>query len=167
MNRRYFFLVLLIVLFCGRPEVMPEANYTIIAEQSLPGYAKKVVLFDTLAYVADGQGGLQIVDISVPESLHVIGEYQPDRDVGGVAIRDTFAYLAIESSTSGGLLILNIADPAHPVFVGQDISVYAFDIAAPVDDTLYVYIAASYWFQVEVPYISSVPIFRPPLRRTG
>jgi len=149
MHRRSFFLVLLAVLFCGRPEVTPEANYTIIAECTLPGYAKKVVPVDTLAYVADGQGGLQIVDISVPESLHVIGEYQPDRDVGGVAVRDTFAYVAIGSSTSGGLLILNIADPTHPVFVGQDISVYAFDVAAPEDDTMYVYIAASYWFQVE------------------
>lgn len=149
MNRRYFFLVILTVLFCGRPEVVPDVNYAIIAECTLPGYAKKVALVDTLAYVANGQGGLQIVDISDPESLHVIGEYQPDRDVGGVAVRDTFAYLALESSTSGGLVILNITDPTHPAFVGQDISVYAFDVAAPPDDTMYVYIAASYWFQVE------------------
>jgi hypothetical protein len=150
---KYLSLVLLTLLFCGRPEVPgPTAEYTIIGECSLPGYAKKVVLVDNLAYVADGQGGLQIVDISDPESTFVIGEYIADRDVSGVAVRDTFAYIALASSTSGGLVILNIADPTNPVFVGQDISIYAHDIAAPPNDTMYVYIAANYWFQVEDVY---------------
>jgi len=150
---RYLFLVLVISLFCGRPEVpAPQAIFAIIGECPLPGYAKKVVLVDSLAYVANGQGGLQIVNISNPESTFVIGEYTADRDVSGVAVRDTFAYIALASSTSGGLVILNIADPTNPVFVGQDISIYAYDVASPPNDTMYVYIAANYWFQVEDVY---------------
>lgn len=147
---KYLLLVLTMLSFCGRPEVtQPGATFTIIGECPLPGYAKRVELVDNLAYVANGQGGLQIVDISNPESTFVIGEYVADRDVGGVAVRDTFAYIALASSTSGGLVILNIADPTNPVFVGQDPSIYAYDVAAPPNDTMYVYIAASYWFQVE------------------
>lgn len=150
---KYLSLILFVSLFCGRPEVPPpQASYAIIGVCPLPGYAKKVVLDDSLAYVANGQGGLQIVNISDPETTFVIGEYVADRDVGGVAVRDTFAYLALGSSTSGGLVILNISDPTNPRFVGQDPSIYAHDVAAPPEDTMYVYVAANYWFHVEDVY---------------
>jgi hypothetical protein len=124
-------------------------TFTIIGECPLPGYAKKIELVDNLAYVADGQGGLQIVDISNPESTYVVGQYLADRDLSGVAVRDTFAYVALASSTSGGLVVLNIADPTNPVLVGQDNTIFAYDVAAPADDTMYVYVAARYWFHVE------------------
>jgi hypothetical protein len=64
-------------------------------------------------------------------------------------VRDTFAYVALASSTSGGLVVLNIADPSNPVLVGQDPTIYAYDVVAPADDTMYVYVAARYWFHVE------------------
>jgi hypothetical protein len=150
---KYIFLVLTMLTFCGRPEVTEQlADYVIVSECPLPGYAKKIVLVDTIAYVADGQGGLQVVNISNPESTFVIGQYLTDRDVGGVALRDTFAYIALGSSTSGGLVILNIADPTNPIFVGQDPSIYAYDVAAPPGDTMYAYVAAGYWFHVEDVY---------------
>lgn len=150
---KYLAPVLIAVSFCGRPETTaPEADFLVIGVCPLPGYAKKVELAAGLAYVADGQGGLQIVDISDPDSAYVVGSYEPDRDVGGVALRDTFAFLALASSTSGGLVILNISDPAAPVFVGQDPSIYAYDVSAPAGDTMYAYVAASYWFIVEDVY---------------
>lgn len=152
-NYNYLFLVLAVLVFCGRPEVTEQlASYVIISECPLPGYAKKIVLVDSIAYIADGQGGLQIVNIGDPDSTFVIGQYVADRDVGGVAVRDTFAYIALGSSTSGGLVVLNIADPTNPVFVGQDPTIYAYDVAAPSDDTVYVYVAAGYWFHVEDVY---------------
>jgi hypothetical protein len=147
---KYLLLVLTILSFCGRPEVTePGATFIMIGECPLPGYAKKVELVANLAYVADGQGGLQIVDISDPESTYVVGQYDADRDLGGVAVRDTFAYVALASSTSGGLVVLNIANPANPVLVGQDPTIYAYDVVAPPGETMYVYVAARYWFHVE------------------
>lgn len=152
-NPGYILLVLFFLLFCGRPEVTePVANFVIIGECSLPGYAKDIALVDTLAYVANGQGGLQVVSVANPESIYVVGEYASDRDVGGVAVRDTIAYIALGSSTSGGLVILNITDPTNPVFVGQDPTIYAYDVAAPASDTMYAYVAARYWFHVEDVY---------------
>jgi hypothetical protein len=125
------------------------ATFVIIGECPLPGYAKRVQVTGDLAYVANGQGGLQIVDISVPESTRVIGQYLADRDLSSVAVRDTFAYVTLASSTSGGLVVLNIADPTAPVFVGQDPTIYGYDVVAPTDDSMYVYVAARYWFHVE------------------
>jgi hypothetical protein len=163
---RYFILFLMALLFCGRPEVpIPQADFIIIGVCPLPGYAKKVELVDSLAFVANGQGGLQIINISNPESTFVIGEYMADRDVGGVAVRDTFAYIALGSSTSGGLVILNISDPTNPVFVGQDPSIYAYDVAAPPEDTMYVYVAAGYWFHVEDVYTYPAPQYPSYARR--
>ena len=147
---KYLLIVFVLLLFCGRPEVTePGATFTIIGECPLPGYAKKVELVDDLAYVADGQGGLQIIDISNPESTYVVGQYLADRDLTGVAVRDTFAFVALASSTSGGLVVLNVADPANPFLVGQDATIFAYDVVAPMDDTMYVYVAARYWFHVE------------------
>ena len=150
---KYFLLVFVILSLCGRPEVtQPGATFTIIGECPLPGYAKKVKVVNNLAYVANGQGGLQIIDISNPESTYVVGQYVSDRDVSSVAVRDTFAYITLLSSTSGGLVVLNIADPTLPLFVGQDPTIYAYDVTAPQNDTMYVYVAARYWFHVEDVY---------------
>ena len=157
---KYLLLVIAMLLFCGRPEVTePGATFTIIGECPLPGYAKRVELVENLAYVANGQGGLQIVDISNPESTYVVGQYVSDRDVSSVAVRDTFAYITLLSSTSGGLVVLNVADPTLPLFVGQDPSIYAYDVAAPTEDTIYVYVAARYWFHVEDVTFPQYPSF--------
>jgi len=145
-------LCLFLIVSCKSP-IIPEApSFKILSSCSLPGYAKGLDIVNNFAYVANGQGGLQIVDISNPESTFVVGSYITANDANAVAIRDTFAYLAITSSSNGGLVIANIADPSAPVFVGQDASIYCYDVAAPEDDTMYVYLAARYWFHVEDVY---------------
>lgn len=155
-NAKYLFLVIAMLLFCGRPEVTePGATFTIIGECPLPGYAKDLELIDDLAYVANGQGGLQIIDISNPESTFVTGQYVAyGWDANAVAVRDTFAYVAL-SPLGGGLLVLNIADPTAPFFLGQDGSFSAYDVVAPANDTAYVYVAGGYWFYVwDINYMS-------------
>jgi hypothetical protein len=145
-------IILLLINTCQKPEIPEEPQFRILSVCSLPGYAKGVDIVNNIAYVANCQGGLQIVDISNPESTFVVGSYITVNEVNAVAIRDTFAYLAITSSSNGGLVIANIADPSAPAFVGQDASIYCYDVAAPEDDTMYVYLAARYWFHVEDVY---------------
>jgi len=148
---RKFILLLIFLLFvisCGKPEVPETHTFEIISICSLPGYAKDIDVAGDLAYVANDQGGLQIVDVSNSESTFVIGEYVTERIIQGVAIRDTIAYLAV-GHAQGGIIILNVAQPSEPVFVGQDQTFYGYDLVAPTDDTMYVYIAARYWFIVE------------------
>lgn len=143
-----FSIFLLLVVYCNRPEIPEAIQFEIRSVCSLPGYAKEIDMVGNLAYIADGQGGLQIIDVSNPDSTFVVGTYMTEREIQGVAVRDTFAYLAV-GATNGGLMILNVVQPSDPVFVGQDPSFYAYNVVAPADDTMYVYIAARYWFHVE------------------
>lgn len=141
---------LLFTMSCGRPEPPEEEIHTfkIVSVCSLPGYAEEIDIKGDLAYVANGQGGLQIVDISDPDSTFIIGEYVIDKSIVGVAVRDTFAYLAV-SHSQGGIKIINVAQPSEPAFIGEDNWYYGYNVVAPPNDTMYVYVAGGYWFVVE------------------
>ncbi|MDB4785229.1 DUF5011 domain-containing protein [Akkermansiaceae bacterium] len=80
------------------------------------GYAGEVVVDGNYAYVADGQQGLTVVNVSDPESPTLAGNYNPSWDIGDVAISGGYAYLA---NQSGGVRVVNIADPSNPTEVAQ------------------------------------------------
>lgn len=137
----------LVVLACHGPTPY-EPPYQIVGECLLTGYAKDIALQGSHAFIADDQAGLQVVDVSRPDSMQVVGEYLSQKNFQGIAVRDTFAYIAVAAS-DGGVMVLNISDPAAPAFVGQDPWFYAYNVSAPADDTQYIYIAGRYWFIVE------------------
>jgi hypothetical protein len=143
---------------CGRP--LPEDGhlFEILSTCPLPGYAEDLDIVNDLAYIADDQGGLQIVDISNPDNPFIAGEYSSEKSIIGVAVRDTFAYLAV-NHTQGGVRIVNIADPENPVFVGEDNWYYGYNVAAPQNDTMFVYMAGGYWFVVEDVSYPQYPTF--------
>ena len=144
---------------CGRPS--PDENvhvFEIVGTCSLPGYAEDLDIINTLAYIADDQGGLQIVDISDINSPYILGEYASEKSIIGVAVRDTFAYLAV-NHTQGGVRIINITDPTNPFFVGEDNWYYGYNVAAPQNDTMFVYMAGGYWFVVEDVSYPQYPTF--------
>jgi hypothetical protein len=148
------FWVALFAFSCRRPTEELH-TFTITGQCLLPGYSRDLDVKDDYAYVANDQGGMQVVDISDPSWPHAVGEYFSQVNVQGIAVRDTFAYLALAAGppNNGGLVIVNIKDPADPVFVSQDNWFYAYNVsAAPMPDsadTQYVYIAGRYWFIVE------------------
>jgi hypothetical protein len=141
---------LFLAVSCRRPAEELH-NFGILSQCRLPGYARDLDLRGDCAYVADDQGGLQIVDIADPDRPFVIGSYSSQVNVQGIAVRDSFAYLALAAGppNSGGLVLVNVAHPKHPVFVSQDVWFYAYNVSAPANDTQYVYIAGRYWFIVE------------------
>jgi hypothetical protein len=145
----FLFLVFLFLsIYCGRPELPEGVSFEILGVCPLPGYARDVDIMDDYAYIANDQGGLQIIDISNPESTFIVGSYVTEKEIQGVAVRDTFAYLAVGHS-QGGINILNIRDPVNPTLVGKDETFYGYELVAPADDSMYVYIAARYWCIVE------------------
>ncbi|MDA7655220.1 pentapeptide repeat-containing protein, partial [Akkermansiaceae bacterium] len=83
------------------------------------GYAGEVVVDGNYAYVADGQQGLTVVNVSDPESPTLAGNYDPGWDIGDVAISGGYAYLA---NQSGGVRVVSIADPSNPTEVAQYIT---------------------------------------------
>lgn len=140
---------LLLVTMCGRPETPYVIHdYRLLDYCSLPGYAEDIEIRDTFAYIANDQGGLQVVNISDPESLYIAGSYISEKSIVGVAVRDTFAYLAVAHS-QGGLRIVNISRLAQMTFVGEDNWYYGYDVSAPANDTAFTYMAGGYWFVVE------------------
>ena len=53
-----------------------------------------VAISGTCAYVADMSSGLQVIDISIPSSPHLIGSCDTPGYAYGVAISGTCAYVA-------------------------------------------------------------------------
>ena len=71
---------------------------------------------DTLACIADDSGGLQVVDIRVPESPEIVGSVETPSRAYGVAIAGTHAFV---TSGSNGLYVIDISVPEYPEIVGS------------------------------------------------
>jgi len=78
--------------------------------------ARAICLQDTFAYVADGDSGLRILNISNPAAPFEAGHFLTSDAIYGVYVRDSLAYLA---ALGAGLRIVNISNPAAPQEVGS------------------------------------------------
>ncbi len=81
------------------------------------GSSHEVFISGEIAYVADSNGGLEIVNISNPSNPQRIGIYT----LGGSSARDVFVTgdLAYVAYSTMGLRIINISDPTNPSPVGS------------------------------------------------
>ncbi|WP_080942401.1 hypothetical protein [Methanosarcina barkeri] len=73
----------------------------------------KVLNIDNYGYVADGDNGLSIVDISNSSSPTIKGYYT--RAARYVSVSDNYAYVA----DLNGLMIIDISNPSSPVLKGR------------------------------------------------
>ena len=92
--------------YADNPDSLGAAN--------TPGGARDVEVLGGYAYVADGQAGLQVIDVTDPSNPTIVGGV----DTGfasGVAVSGNFAFVADYSS---GLQVLDITSPATPTVVG-------------------------------------------------
>ncbi len=98
------------------------SNPTFVSACSLTtsseGGAWDLDLKDNYAYVAVGDGGLNIVDISNPVNPVVVGTYNPlgDTHFYDVVVRDNYAYIAEGWS---GMRIFDVSNPASITTVGH------------------------------------------------
>ncbi|MHA1400317.1 MAG: LVIVD repeat-containing protein [Candidatus Heimdallarchaeaceae archaeon] len=83
----------------------------------LGGNAHDVQVVGTLAYIADGLRGLQIIDIKNPANPELLGNYDDDGgSTLGVFVIGSYAYVADDSD---GLEIIDVSDPSAPFKVGS------------------------------------------------
>lgn len=88
------------------------------------------------AYVADGEGGLVILDVSDPMSPLRAGALDTDGFAAGVAVSNGFAFVADDTN---GLVVIDVSNPAAPVETGWlDTPGTAVKVAVQGD---YVYVA--------------------------
>ena len=92
-------------------DISDPTNPQIADSVDTPGFAVRVFVQGDLAYVADGNS-LQIVDLS---ATSLIGSIQTSGDVCDVYVAGSHAYVADGNS---GLIVIDVANPAHPDVVG-------------------------------------------------
>ncbi len=83
--------------------------------EALPLPDESVSVRDRYAYVAAGEAGLQIVDISQPANPRVVASIRTGGHAWAVALGGSHAYVADEYN---GLRIIDVSDPQEPVEVG-------------------------------------------------
>jgi hypothetical protein len=115
----------LFLLGCGKPnepEVLPgDGGYKIVSRFQTPGWAQDLVVRDTLAYVAQGEGGLIIIstkDARNPSTVSIA-------PVGArgysykIAQKDNAIYLA---AGNFGVTVIDVANPAIPQVSGENLA---------------------------------------------
>jgi len=92
-----------------------DVHLSIGASYATVGIPEKTVVKGNKLYVADQEGGLQILDITNPSKPTRIGGVDTGTKANAVAINDdeTKAYLTDENL---GLIVIDISDKANPTF---------------------------------------------------
>jgi uncharacterized repeat protein (TIGR02543 family) len=101
-------------------DVSNPAAPTPIARLALSGLVQDIALFTSsghqYAAVADGDAGLQIVDVTVPAAPALRGYYNTGDWANGIAVSNNFAYVANNNS---GLVVLDMSNPMRPTLSGS------------------------------------------------
>jgi hypothetical protein len=77
-------------------------------------HSQQVTVHGTYAYLANGQGGLHIVDVSDASQPRQTGVFYPHGKAAALAKYDRYVYLAASES---GIAILDVSDPQAPTLV--------------------------------------------------
>ncbi len=103
------------------------SNPSIIGFVETPDSAHSVTIVDQIAYLADGDSGLQVIDVSDPSNPSIIGSVETPGYAHSVTVVDQTAYLADGES---GLQVIDVSNPLHPVIIGGiDIPTYVTTLA--------------------------------------
>jgi hypothetical protein len=92
--------------------IIPE----VIGQIDIPAYALGVWVAGDYAYVADGDNGLNIINISNPANPVKVGFYLASYLIQDVVVAGNYAYIA--EGWYHGFRILDISTPANPTEVG-------------------------------------------------
>lgn len=110
---------------CGKPND-PESfytsgGYTIINDFKTPANAQDVTLMDTLCFIAQGEGGLLVVNVKDPLDPKIVSV--TTENVRGysrrIARKDQFVYL---SAGTFGYTVADISDPYHPAVTASNLN---------------------------------------------
>ena len=78
----------------------------------IPGGASNVEYAAGLAYVAAGEAGLQIVDVSDPDDLILVGSLDTPFNALDVAVEGNTVVIA---DAMGGMVVVEVSDPTNPL----------------------------------------------------
>ncbi len=87
-----------------------------VCQVATPGEALGVAISGIRAYVADGSGGLLVIDLTDLESPQTVGGVSTTGSAWAVVVEADYAYVADGDS---GLQVIDIGDPQNPEIVGH------------------------------------------------
>ena len=120
---------LFLLFSCGKPTI-PETvtqedisgGYKIVNKVVTAGFAQDVLLKDNLAYIAQGEVGLMIINVADPKNPETVSV--TSENVRGysakIAMKDSVVYLA---AGNFGITVLDVSDPVQPVVTASNLSV--------------------------------------------
>ena len=121
MNRNLALFISGIILMagCGKPNdpeslIPGDAGYKVVATIPTSGFANDVIKDGDLIYVAQGEGGLSIYNVSAPSSPQLVS-LTTDKlrgYAGKIAMQDSTVYLA---ANTFGINVVDVRDPDTPV----------------------------------------------------
>jgi hypothetical protein len=109
-----------------------------VGSYNTAGEALGVAVSGSYAYVADGSGGLQVIDVADPVHLRRVGGHETGGEALAVTVSGSYAYLA---DGSAGLRVFDISHPASPRRVGGNSAFFAYGV---VVDANRVHVAAGW-----------------------
>ncbi|MFY9826796.1 MAG: carboxypeptidase regulatory-like domain-containing protein [Thermoanaerobaculia bacterium] len=83
---------------------------------SIPGFANSVAVLDRYAYIAAGDAGLQVVDVSDLSHPFIAGSTYTWGNANDVRMAGSLAFVADGKS---GLTVVDVSSPVHPRIVGR------------------------------------------------
>ncbi len=104
------FLLIIIMLVC-----LPMFSVIHkLGDYYTPEYPRSVVVCGDTVYIADYTAGLQILDVSIPQSPALLGSYNTPGEANAVVVKNQIAYIA---DGEPGLIILDVANPQAPILL--------------------------------------------------
>ena len=91
----------------------------VIAFCPTPGFARDIFVAGHLAFVANSEAGVAVVDISDPANPFLLGMYDTPLDARGVWAHDTTLFVADWGVSTGGVLMLDARRPDSLRFINS------------------------------------------------
>jgi hypothetical protein len=106
----------------------PSAPTLINRFQDITSYPQDISVENSVAYIADGYGGVEVVDVFDPMNPSVIGYVDLIDGSTGIKIDEGYAY--VSEYILGGLQVVDISNPATPTLAGwyQPSGVFALGV---------------------------------------
>ena len=93
-----------------------SAVYFKIGDYYTPDFANYFAMSDNIVYVAGGESGLLIIDVSNPQNPVLLGSYGTSGYAYSVFVSNNIAYVA---AWDAGLQIIDVSNPQYPSFLGS------------------------------------------------
>jgi formylglycine-generating enzyme required for sulfatase activity len=116
---------------CGEQDLYkpPKSPYQVTGQVKLASGAEDVAVLGHFAFLAGGEAGLVVVDISNPTAPQIVGQANTSKSAVGIKVASTpsavgvfdYAYVA---DPADRIAIFDVGDPANPVWMSANATPY-------------------------------------------